>query len=283
MTVQRGLTVRLAALASCALLIASCRSPGDPLADLQRSYDRYPQYSIILSDMDVSGNFFKTYHHRYKVLYGEQTPDGAGGSEAAAPADPEVAAPAGPEVAAPSGSEAAAAETEGETASAPAGLNFETTETQWLEVDRKFYQTHELHLGMVLLSKGEDGQVEQAAYPPGYQYVGNPRYGTWRSDARGNSFWEFYGQYYFFSRLLGGHGRPIYRSDYDSYRDSRRRRAPYFGAGNAYGTRGSYTRTTNPSFYERQQVRQRSQSDRFTKKARSRTSSARSRSRSHGK
>jgi len=38
---------------------------------------------------------------------------------------------------------------------------------------------------------------------PGSQYVGNPHYGHW-SHGSGGSFWAWYGQYAFFSSMLGG-------------------------------------------------------------------------------
>lgn len=38
---------------------------------------------------------------------------------------------------------------------------------------------------------------------PGSQYVGNPHYGSW-SHGSGGSFWAWYGQYAFFSNLMGG-------------------------------------------------------------------------------
>ncbi|MBV1877054.1 MAG: hypothetical protein KUG79_05390 [Pseudomonadales bacterium] len=45
----------------------------------------------------------------------------------------------------------------------------------------------------------------------GSQYVGNPHYGHW-SQSSGGSFWAWYGQYYFFSSLLGG--RPHYYNNW---------------------------------------------------------------------
>lgn len=277
----------LGLLGICALVVANCRAQTvDPLLKVSRNFQQYPQISIVLSDMDVSGSFFKTYKHRYKVLYGEQiagrnetgvTETGVAETATVDPVD-------GPETAAedPTGGPETAANPDADDPEAAGGLTFKTAETQWLEVDRRFYETHEPHLGMVLFSKGEDGKAEQAVYPPGYQYVGNSRYGTWRSDSRGGSFWEFYGKYALFSHLLGGN-RGIYRTDYDAYRGYRQRREPYFGTGNAYGTRGTVTRTSNPTFYQRQQVRQQAKSQRFSQKARSRTSSARSRSGRGGK
>ncbi len=64
--------------------------------------------------------------------------------------------------------------------------------------------------------------------------------------------------------------RPLYRNDYDTYRDYRRRGDPYFGPrGKFYGTRGAHTRKTHPTFFERQQARERARSSRFSDRARS--------------
>ena len=86
---------------------------------------------------------------------------------------------------------------------------------------------------MVVLSKGPDGTVDRDEHPPGYQQVGDERYGQWRDDGGGRSFWEFYGQYALLSNLIGGFGRPIYRDDWDGYRDARGRGQTYYGPGAA--------------------------------------------------
>ena len=83
----------------------------------------------------------------------------------------------------------------------------------WMEVDSGTYDRYRSSLGMVVLSKGTDGAVDREEHPPGYQQVGDERYGQWRDDGGGRSFWEFYGQYALLSNLIGGFGRPIYRDD----------------------------------------------------------------------
>ncbi len=54
---------------------------------------------------------------------------------------------------------------------------------------KKVYRRYEPYLGMVILSKGENGEVADSQFPPGYQYVGNERYGRWRTGSSGGSFW----------------------------------------------------------------------------------------------
>ena len=141
----------------------------------------------------------------------------------------------------------------------------------WLEVDSGTYDRYRSSLGMVVLSKGPDGAVDQDEHPPGYQHVGDERYGQWRDDGGGRSFWEFYGQYALLSNLIGGFGRPIYRDDWDGYRDARSRGQTYYGpGGGVYGTNGSTTRQTSPDFFRRQQARQAAQGRSFGQRVSSR-------------
>ena len=133
----------------------------------------------------------------------------------------------------------------------------------WQKVGRRTYQQYQPHLGMVILSKGADGIVDRDQHPPGYQQVGNERYGQWRNDGGGQSFWVFYGQYAMLSHMIGGFSRPIYRNDWNGYQTARGRGQTYYGAGGAYGTNGSVTRQTNPNFFRRQQTRQAARSRSF--------------------
>ncbi len=118
--------------------------------------------------------------------------------------------------------------------------NGKSTDTKWIQVTKQVYDQHRDHLGMTIYSKPEGVFPEDAtdtAAPPGYNYVGNPRYGRWQ-ERNGNSFWVFYGRYALMRDLFWGVGsyRPIYRSEYRSYRRSRSVRRAYFGSKKQYGT-----------------------------------------------
>lgn len=153
-------------------------------------------------------------------------------------------------------------------------LDYETTTTDWRKVSEDVYNQYRNYLGMTILSKTPDGEVTDTAYPPGYQYVGNPRYGHWEQRG-GNSFWVFYGQYRLFSDLLGGGLGRVSRTEYDDFRTTYSSGQVYYGRGNKYGTNGSVTKATNPTFYQRRQAR--------TAASRSRGTTSRSRSRGFGK
>ncbi len=165
-------------------------------------------------------------------------------------------------------------------------LSFFDQVLDWEKVDEQIYEKYRSFLGMVLVSKSPDGKVADVQYPPGYQYVGNTRYGSWRNDNRGNSFWEFYGKYTFMSHMFSSFQRPIYRSDWNSYSNYRSRGQPYFGTNKQYGTQGEYTRASNPTFFKRQQARAQARQASFAQKVRqraARSSMSGTRSRSSGR
>jgi len=167
-------------------------------------------------------------------------------------------------------------------------LVYENYLTDWEKVSKKEYQKYWNYLGMVILSKTKDGGVTQTAYPPGYQYVGNPRYGHWRQDSHGSSFWEFYGKFAFFNAMFNMFGRPVYRNDWDTFSRYRSNRQPYFGRNRQYGTAGKYTQRTNKSFFQRRQQREAARKAKFSDRVkrrvkRSRMSGVRSRSGGFGK
>jgi hypothetical protein len=127
--------------------------------------------------------------------------------------------------------------------------------TPWLKVPEKYYRLNSGFLGMALVNK-KDGKLSSDVSPPGYNYVGDSRYGQWRTDSSGNSFWVFYGKYAMFRDLMGGWYRPVYRYDYRSYRDYRDRNMVFYGSNNSYGTNGSLSKVNNPSFFERRKARE---------------------------
>ena len=125
---------------------------------------------------------------------------------------------------------------------------------------------------MVVASKTRDGRVTGArqAYPMGYQYVGNPMYGSWG----GGGFWQFYGQYAFMRSMMGGWN--VGRNDYDNYRTYQGRGQPYYGpvsnGRSTFGTRGAQTEKSRPNFYKRNKQRLGSGRQAFSGRVQSRSS-----------
>lgn len=147
--------------------------------------------------------------------------------------------------------------------------------TDWLEVPKNYYRAHTGMMGMTLFAR-KDGKEITTAGPPGYAYVGDSRYGRWRTDSGGRSFWEFYGQYALLSSLYGGWYRPIYRDDYNSYRTHRSQNRIFYGRNKEFGSNGSVVRKTRPDFYSRHMARQRAGSSSFASKVSKRIGRTRS-------
>ena len=150
-------------------------------------------------------------------------------------------------------------------------LVYEERQTQEYEVDYSIFQRYENYLGMVVASKTLDGRQSDVrqAHPPGYQYVGNQQYGYWNS----GGFWAFYGQYAFMSQMMGGWG--VNRADYGDYRRRYESGSPYYGpeknGRSTFGTRGTTTQKTRPSFYARQASRQAAGRQSFSRTVQSRS------------
>ena len=124
--------------------------------------------------------------------------------------------------------------------------NGASRETGWEDVTMSFYQQHRDNLGMTIYSKPEgvlESEAIKTAVPPGYNYVGNPRYGRWE-DRGGTSFWVFYGRYALMRDLFWGRGhyRPVNRRTYQSYRSQRKLGRAWYGPNREYGTKGTKTR-----------------------------------------
>lgn len=124
------------------------------------------------------------------------------------------------------------------------------TETDWERVSAALFEEHEDDLGMTIISKPlgmfEDEQLAEAM-PQGMAEVGNPKYGEWKQDATGTSFWQFYGQWAFMNAMLGNNHRYT-RSEWDSWRTDYRGKQGYYGnqdkdGHTAYGTYSSRVQT----------------------------------------
>mgnify|MGYP000250563088 CR=1 FL=1 len=190
------------------LLLSSCGGKEfkkSPVDNYIVEFSSKQNFAIILEDMDLEGNFFKTYKHKYKVILEDE---------------------------------------EGKP---------EESTSEWFEVGEDFFTKNENNLGMILVYK-KDGKLEKNAAPAGYQYVGDKKYGEWRTH-NGSSFWAFYGQYMFMSHMFGFMNRPVYRSDYRTYRDNHYGRSGYYGprtnGSSKYGTNSAATRKSRPDFFKR--------------------------------
>lgn len=127
-----------------------------------------------------------------------------------------------------------------------------TETTDWMPVSAAFFQKHMDDMGMEIAAK-KDGKVTKNAAPAGYtNYIGNEKYGQWRQDNNGNSFWEFYGKYAFLSSMFRLTMFPVRYSmwnDYHSnyYRFGRSYYGPTYNGSRMYGTSSRYAKANSKS------------------------------------
>ncbi len=155
----------------------------------------------------------------------------------------------------------------------------------WFTVPENFYRANENFLGMVIAGRKE-GELIEAAAPAIYPYVGDSRYGHWQSDTRGD-IWRFYPTFPLFIPLGIDRHPPVYRTDFNAYRNSVSGKIPYYGSENQYGTDGTFTKKSKPDFFARRMAKERIRKTSFSEKVSSRVgrtkTSFRGRSGSSGK
>ena len=200
---------KLSALAGILLILASCGG-GDktdfvksPIDVLIRNMQEVKPYTLVLYDMDVEGNFSKTYKHQYQVI----------------------------------------TEKNGKP-------NTETT--GWYNVSKGLFNKHIDDMGMEVAAKDSTGKVTKTVSPPGYSnYVGNAKYGQWRTGSNGSSFWEFYGKYSMLRSVFRMGTYPVRRSYYNDYYGNYYGRSSYYGPSTSgryyYGTSSAYNTSRNTS------------------------------------
>lgn len=196
------------------ILLSSCSGSNfkyekTALDNIVTKYINEPSFSVILADMDYNESTDK-YRHKYQIIVEK----------------PQIKV-----------------DDYALNDSTQNAKDIEIIEKDWIEVNAIEFEKHVEDLGMVLISK-KNGVIDKNISPAGLDnYVGNERYGQWSSHSNGSSFWAFYGQYYFLSRILCGPSYYYPRSVYSSYNSTYRGRRSYYGTGNNnYGTKSSNTR-----------------------------------------
>ncbi len=124
----------------------------------------------------------------------------------------------------------------------------------WEEVDEKFYVANEKNLNMSILTKSigkYEEEVIKTAMPPGFDKVGDPRYGKWVEDrSTGGRQWSFFQNYLFWSMILNGRGYGRNYYSYNRWNDwntNYRGRRPYYGHGAGDFGSGGRSTMSNPN------------------------------------
>jgi hypothetical protein len=126
----------------------------------------------------------------------------------------------------------------------------ESKQTDWQAVDEATYEENYDDLGMDILAKPygmyEDEALTEAA-PPGLAYVGNPKYGEWKTEDDGRRRWSWGQSFLFYYLIFGGSRHHYYYNDWNHWNRGYRGRSGWYGRDPnraVYGTYGSRTRNS---------------------------------------
>ena len=229
------------------IVLGGCGRSSDPVGELTRDLERYPEYSLILHDLRVEDGFMPQYALQFKVLT-------ASGQRV-------------------SGRDTLVYEER------------KTDWVSVRETEYARYENF-VGMVVASKSLNGQRTGTRQAYPAGYQYVGNPSYGFWGNCGFwqfygqyalmrdlmggwnvGRSDWEGY-------RRNRQQGRPYYGPKESNGQST-------------YGTRGTQVKKTRPNFYNRQVQRRQAFSNKVSSRmGQTRSSSSgwgRSSSRAFGK
>ncbi len=235
----------------------------NPVDELIKEMSSLENFTIILHDMDVEeGSFEDKYFHVYKII--KEVPKSKNTSYNATHAPFQLTKFQQNTQSTTNSTSKSKSNSTQEVDSlkmrpSATDSNLELVEeiTSRKQVSEDYFFRNENNMGMEIASK-KDGKVSKEVAPAGFSnYVGNEKYGQWKQRSDGSSFWEFYGKYAMMTTLFSALTGPmIYRSHYMDYRSNYYGTGrPYYGrtssGGYAYGTRSSYMRKSNPSFYNR--------------------------------
>lgn len=143
----------------------------------------------------------------------------------------------------------------------------EVSHTKWKDVDDHFFYLHEDNLGMEILSKREDGKLNNLVTPPGFtNVIGNDKFGSWGLNSD-TEYWQFKNEFSSLETDLGLKGLVVLKSEFVEYEQKYLNNRPYYGpktnsSGDStkYGTRSHHWFIMYPLFYTR-----RTNSNNFTK------------------
>lgn len=121
---------------------------------------------------------------------------------------------------------------------------------KWAETTKQEYEMVEPYKGLTIVTK-KNGETVYAANPPGYEYVGDPRYGRWENREGMSPVWVWLAGYAVWNSTRSQH---ISFDSYQQYQHAKNNHTPYFGTGDrlsnhasTVATKTSASSTTNNS------------------------------------
>jgi len=134
---------------------------------------------------------------------------------------------------------------------------FQTYEELIVRVARGFMQQHKDHIGLSIMSRSSNGEINYSAHPPGNVFIGDTSFGNWRRAKNSSDpVWKFHRAYRYLPKYLGIEEFVITKKFYEKVLYSRNEKNTFLGFNDEFGPSGEVTRKAFPTYFSKKKEAQ---------------------------
>lgn len=119
---------------------------------------------------------------------------------------------------------------------------FKPPEDIYVRTSERFWNKHLAHIGMSIMRRNDrEEEASMTPMPPGFQFLGDPAYGSWQQHESGRMIWQFHNAYREFPKLFGWGDFVPDKKFYQMGLRYLENKRPYLGEDNEFGSLGKIT------------------------------------------
>ncbi len=126
--------------------------------------------------------------------------------------------------------------------------DYENVDEMILRTNKEFAKKNKDFIGLSIYRKTSDTE-DFLPLPPGSLYVDNPKYGMWKTNKKGLTYWSFHKTYKNFPKYLGWGKFKLTKDFHQQMKNSISLNQPFYGLHNEFGSNGSITQKNFPHFF----------------------------------
>jgi hypothetical protein len=132
---------------------------------------------------------------------------------------------------------------------------FQTYEELIVRVSRSFMQKNLDNIGLSLMSRNNEGELNFTPLPPGSVFIGDTRFGRWNKIKGSDELkWTFHHAYRFLPKYLGLKDFKITYKFFEEIGRSINDHKAFYGFNDEFGAKGDITKKSFPSFFTKKKA-----------------------------
>ena len=132
---------------------------------------------------------------------------------------------------------------------------FQTYEELIVRVSRNFMQKNMNNIGLSIMNRNNNGEVNFTPLPPGSVFIGDTRFGRWvRNKNNDEVKWIFHHAYRFLPKYLGIQDFKITFKFFEEISQSISNNKEFYGFNDEFGNKGEITKKYFPSFFKKKKA-----------------------------